>query len=204
MDVVLKETIRRSYEPRLWWLLHVSRRLKFSKAFNFVATETLDFINKYRRQLLGHDENGSKVDDPQRNGDGSKVENNANNILSLLIRAQDEEGSMSDEELVQETGTMIGAGHETTSKKSRGMLCFFFSCSNLFDDCFDIGNTICWALCLLALHPEKQKKLQQEVDSILGIATEVSYDNIKALRYTTAVFYETLRLYPTVRNELRN
>jgi len=77
---------------------------------------------------------------------------------------------------LEETGTMIGAGHETT------------------------GNTVCFAFYLLALHQDKQEKLRAEVDKFFKTHTEsITYEDLKELNYCVAVFYETLRLYPTVR-----
>jgi cytochrome P450 len=77
---------------------------------------------------------------------------------------------------LEETGTLIGAGHETT------------------------GNTVCFSFYLLALHKEKQQKLREEVDLFFKSHNQgsITYDDIKELNYCVAVFYETLRLYPTV------
>lgn len=50
---------------------------------------------------------------------------------------------------------------------------------------------------LLAQHPEKLKKLQEEADSVISgdIAT---YNESKELKFATMVVYESLRLFPTV------
>lgn len=57
------------------------------------------------------------------------------------------------------------------------------------------ANTISWAVYLLATHPEKQRRLQKEVDEILGNSDAPStFEQVEKLVYTYAVFQESLRL----------
>lgn len=65
--------------------------------------------------------------------------------------------------------TINGAGHETTA------------------------NTLSWALLLLALHPVEQRRLQQEVDSIVS-GECATFDEAQQLELTLCAVYETLRL----------
>lgn len=93
-------------------------------------------------------------------------------FLSLLLRARDEEGRpMSDEQVMAESLTLFGAGHETTAA----------------------ALTWCWYL--LCRHPESYRRVQQEVDSVLGGRTPTVAD-LARLPYCLQVFKETLRLYP--------
>ncbi len=69
--------------------------------------------------------------------------------------------------------TLIMAGHETT------------------------GHALSWTLGLLADHPEEQKRLVEEVASVLGGEPPCSAD-VDRLPYLRAVIYESLRLYPPV------
>ena len=49
----------------------------------------------------------------------------------------------------------------------------------------------------MARHPEYQKKVQEELDEVFGSSNRpVTADDIKQLRYLTACFKESLRLYP--------
>ncbi|KAL3832686.1 hypothetical protein ACJMK2_024307, partial [Sinanodonta woodiana] len=47
----------------------------------------------------------------------------------------------------------------------------------------------------MAVHPEIQEKLTEELDSVLG-KEEPNYDNIQELKYLDQVVSETLRMYP--------
>ncbi|KAK3579645.1 hypothetical protein CHS0354_034150 [Potamilus streckersoni] len=50
-------------------------------------------------------------------------------------------------------------------------------------------------LYVMAVHPEIQEKLTEELDSVLG-KEEPNYDNIHELKYLEQVISETLRMYP--------
>ena len=96
-------------------------------------------------------------------------------LISILMRASDDEtgSGMTSRQLRDEATTLVIAGSETT------------------------GNTIAWACYLLAMHPQVQERLQQEVDQVLAGA-DASYETLAALPYTRAVITEALRLYSPV------
>ena len=96
-------------------------------------------------------------------------------VLSRLLLAKDKEtgDGISDLQLLDEVKTMILAGHETTS----------------------LALTWCWYL--LALNPSAQKKLHDELDTVLK-GRAPSLDDIENLTYSRLVILETLRLYPPV------
>lgn len=60
---------------------------------------------------------------------------------------------------------------------------------------------IIWACVLLGLHPQKQKKLREEVDFVFSERDlddqDITHDHLNEFKYADAVFQETLRLYPT-------
>jgi cytochrome P450 len=94
-------------------------------------------------------------------------------LLSMLISATDVEGDrtgMTDEQLRDECLTIFLAGHETTA------------------------NALTYAWYLLSNHPEAAKKMHAEIDMLAGRLPTI--DDMPALRYTYAVFAETMRLYP--------
>lgn len=96
-------------------------------------------------------------------------------LLGLLMTARDPESGegMSDQQLRDETLTMLLAGHETTA------------------------NGLTWALHLLGLHPGIRRRLQDELDSVLGDRAPTA-DDYRTLTYTRQVVQEVLRLYPPV------
>lgn len=93
-------------------------------------------------------------------------------LLSMLLAAQDEDGSgMTDKQLRDELMTIFLAGHETTAL------------------------ALTWAFYLLALNPEAEAKLAQELEEVLeGRAPTV--EDLPRLRYADWVVKETMRLYP--------
>ena len=98
-------------------------------------------------------------------------------LLQALLEAQDPEtGSrFSAEELVDQVCFLFLAGHET-SASALGMACY-----------------------LLAQFPEAQQRLRLEVQAALaGQERPLGFDDLRLLPYGTALFNETLRLYPPV------
>jgi cytochrome P450 len=94
-------------------------------------------------------------------------------LLSMLLFAQDEDkgGGMSDEQVRDEALTLFLAGHETGA------------------------NALAWTWYLLSQHPEVERRLHEEIDSVLaGRAPELA--DVPQLRYAEMVFAEALRLYP--------
>ncbi|HEX8352435.1 MAG TPA: cytochrome P450, partial [Pyrinomonadaceae bacterium] len=93
-------------------------------------------------------------------------------LLSMLLRAQDEDGSgMSDKQLRDELMTIFLAGHETTA----------------------LALTWCWYL--LARNPEAEAKLAAELSEVLG-GRAPRADDLPRLRYAEWVVKESMRLYP--------
>src|SRR5258707_9720912 len=96
----------------------------------------------------------------------------AGDLLSMLLAAQDEDGSrMTDKQLRDETITLFLAGHETTA------------------------STLSWTWWLLAQNPAAEAKLHAELDAVLGDRAP-TLDDLPKLVYTGQVITESLRLYP--------
>jgi cytochrome P450 len=103
-----------------------------------------------------------------------------NDLLSMLLQAQDDEESaqefgqtMSDKQLRDEMMTIFLAGHETTA------------------------NALSWCLYLLAQHPEVEEKLLAELTAVLGNRPPTPAD-MPQLSYTEKIVKEAMRLYPPV------
>jgi cytochrome P450 len=103
--------------------------------------------------------------------------------LGMLMRAQDPESGqlMQDGPLIDEVLTMIVAGHETTA------------------------STLNWAWYLISQHPEVEKKLSDELDTLASCSEFV---DLPRFIYTRQIIDETMRLYPAgwllTRKALRN
>ena len=95
-------------------------------------------------------------------------------LLSMLLLAQDElgdGGGMTDEQLRDEAMTIFLAGHETTA------------------------NALTWTWYLLSQHPEVERKLHAELDSVLSGRRPTDAD-VANLPYTRRVLAESMRCYP--------
>ncbi|EIN09989.1 cytochrome P450 [Punctularia strigosozonata HHB-11173 SS5] len=103
-------------------------------------------------------------------------------LLSLLIKANmasdiPESQRMSEEEVLGQIPTFLGAGHDTTA------------------------NSTSWCLYLLACHPDIQKKLREE---LLSIDTDSpSMDQLSSLPFFDSVIRESLRVLGPVPSVLR-
>lgn len=92
-------------------------------------------------------------------------------VLSLLLQAHDEQGGISDEELVGHVTLLFAAGHLTTA------------------------HTLTWTLFLLAQHPEVLAKLNRELhDHLGGRIPEIA--DIERLPYLARVIRESMRVLP--------
>ena len=92
-------------------------------------------------------------------------------LLNLVLGPEDG-ANMSDEQLINEAITIIGAGFETTA------------------------YTLVFTWLALMQNPAVEDRLYAEVDGVLGGRT-LRLDDMKALDYTGRVFKESLRLYPS-------
>jgi cytochrome P450 len=59
------------------------------------------------------------------------------------------------------------------------------------------GLALSWMFWLLSLHPQVEQKVIEEIEREIG-DNPLTYERINQLKYTEAVFSETLRLYPSV------
>lgn len=94
------------------------------------------------------------------------------NLTKLLVHARDEDSGqgLSYEEIVDNIKIFYFAGHETTA------------------------TLLTYAFYFLTKYQEVYKKLQAEVDSVLGSSKTITLDHIEKLIYIQAVIKETLRL----------
>ncbi|MFJ3503291.1 cytochrome P450 [Streptomyces sp. NPDC090135] len=101
-----------------------------------------------------------------------RASDGGDDLLTLLIGAESaEDGSFDATELREQVLVFLLAGHETTA------------------------TSLGFALHLLGLHPEAQKRAQEEVDRVLAGRTPGAAD-LDALPYVTQVLKEAMRLFP--------
>lgn len=107
--------------------------------------------------------------------------NEQDDLLSTLLRAQHEETgeTMTDDEISEEVLGMIIGGHETSS------------------------SALAWIWYELDRHPEVQRRLYDEIDSIVGSGT-LRLEDVPRLKYAKMIIDETLRLHPPFWFENRN
>ncbi|KAI0657157.1 cytochrome P450 [Cubamyces menziesii] len=107
-------------------------------------------------------------------------------IMSVLLRANmsaSDADRLTDEELIAQVSVLVLAAMDTTS------------------------NALARILHQLALHPEVQEKLRQELvrarDDGAGSLRDLDYDEVMELPYLDAVCRETLRRFPPVKGLFR-
>lgn len=101
----------------------------------------------------------------------------AQSFVAKLTAAQDKEtgARLSQEEVIQDVGALLVAGHETSS------------------------NTCCWALHLLATHPATQQACREQVDAAWAKdGGAPSFETLFGCDLLLGAIYEALRLFPTV------
>jgi len=92
-------------------------------------------------------------------------------LLGMLLEAEDEAGAMSDRQVRDEALTILLAGHETTA------------------------NALTFALWQVAQYPEMQQRMREEVEAVCGRRTPEAAD-FRRLNLVERVFAESMRLYP--------
>ncbi|XP_023105399.2 cytochrome P450 4A11-like isoform X1 [Felis catus] len=112
----------------------------------------------------------------QEEGDLEKVRSKRHlDFLDILLFARTEDGSsLSDKDLRAEVDTFMFEGHDTTA------------------------SGISWILYALATHPKHQQRCREEVQSLLGDGTSITWDHLDQMPYTTMCIKEALRLYPPI------
>jgi cytochrome P450 len=98
-------------------------------------------------------------------------------LLSMLLAAEDAENPqkrLTDVEVRDQAMTIFLAGHETTA------------------------NALAWTWHLLSRHEEVRAKMKAEIEAVLGGDRLPGLEDVRRLPYTTAVFSESMRLFPPV------
>ncbi|XP_019060962.1 cytochrome P450 4A6 isoform X2 [Fukomys damarensis] len=101
-------------------------------------------------------------------------------FLDILLFAKTENGSsLSDHDLRAEVDTFMFEGHDTTA------------------------SGISWIFYALAMHPKHQQRCREEVQSLLGDGSSITWEHLDQMPHTTMCIKEALRLYPPVPSVVR-
>jgi cytochrome P450 len=156
-----------------------------AKTISDDLTTTIEYFNRLSSPLAGILErlpSSKKYHEATERVDGlvytlikerrASSPHDAGDLMSMLLRAKDEDGSvMTDTQVRDEVLITFAAGHETTA------------------------NALTWTWYLLSQNPAVEEKLQAEVDAVTGSHTP-SPEDVPRLEYTTKVLTESMRIYP--------
>ncbi|PBK99440.1 cytochrome P450 [Armillaria gallica] len=145
-------------------------------------TELLDSMHRIRkisRQILSE-----KIKDLEESGVSADDMHAKRDIMSLLMRARandtEQRGyAMSDNIMVDQVLTFLGAGHETTA------------------------SGLTWTLWLLANNKEYQSRLRDEVTPVFQENSRPDYRTLNGLEWLDCVIMESLRVMPPIPTTVR-
>lgn len=134
--------------PFMLLTLETERNLQFAYKFRALSGLVLEHIQRRQSGPAGDD------------------------LLGMIVSARDRRSgeAMTDRQLVDETLTMVVAGHETTA------------------------SALNWLWYMLSQHPDIESRLHREVDAWDGRDSNEELQN--QLPYTRQIIEETMRLYP--------
>ncbi|KAL3225843.1 hypothetical protein MRX96_025425 [Rhipicephalus microplus] len=97
-------------------------------------------------------------------------------VIDIMLDKHFKDPSYTMQEIRKDMDLLLFAGHDTTS--------------------IAMG----WTLYLLGLHPEIQRKVQEELDAIFidDINRDVTRDDIERMEFLEACFKEAMRLFPPI------
>jgi cytochrome P450 len=98
-------------------------------------------------------------------------ERDSGSLLDMMLNASTDDGPDAEKSLRDQVITIFLAGYET------------------------VANALIWTWYLLSQNPESERRLHQEVDTVLQGRTP-GYDDLPNLRYVEMVLAESMRLYP--------
>ncbi|KAF5284525.1 hypothetical protein FQR65_LT13510 [Abscondita terminalis] len=152
------------------WLFNLTKYKNLQKRLlNIIHTLTRKVINNKMENFKKGIKDDLDVDD---NDVGEKKRMA---FLDLMVEASQNGLILSNEEIKEEVDTIIFEGHDTTAAASS-----FF-------------------LCLMAAHPNIQKKVHQEIDAIFENSNRpATFADTLEMKYLERCLLETLRLYPPV------
>ncbi|CAL2051702.1 unnamed protein product [Caenorhabditis brenneri] len=173
---VVKSVLLRSHRVLPWYLAVAFPRFQFQVKKLFMNHENVRGGQIGRLFMICR----QLVVDRQAEQDGEEAP--GNDFVDFLLAHATEE--IADRELHDEFE------RKATPEDIVGA-CFVFLLAG-FDT---TANSLACASFLLAKHPKKMRKAQEEIDRVIGLRA-VTYDSTRQMPYLEAIVKETLRLYP--------
>ncbi|KAK7457059.1 hypothetical protein VKT23_010361 [Stygiomarasmius scandens] len=139
----------------------------------------MNMTERLRKVQLAFDELDQYMMEMIANRRNAEKKEERYDLFSSLLDANDEESpdgeaKLTERELIGNIFIFLVAGHETTA------------------------HTLCYTFGLLALYPDEQEKLYQQIKSLTPNGRLPAYEEMPLFTQSMAVFYETLRLFPPV------
>ncbi len=131
-------------------------------------SSNLELVGEYELLLKSAEELEQAVLEMIRLRRGGKL---GNDVLSLLIRAHDEMGNVSDDQLIGHIVLLFGAAHLTSA------------------------HTLTWTLFLLSQHPDVMRQLNDELQEHVRESSPTQ-DQLEALPVLERVLKESMRVLP--------
>ncbi|MEL6659813.1 MAG: cytochrome P450 [Bacteroidota bacterium] len=148
---IQEHVIREVRLPFLRWFFKISgKQARYLKLSQDILNTQRQFINRRKEAKITRDD-----------------------LLQMLLdsRYEDTGLPMEEQQLIEETGILFVAGHETSA------------------------NALSWTFYLLAQHPEVLEQVKAELDRICP-GRPPSFQELRQLTYLTQVINESMRLYP--------
>uniref|UniRef100_A0A914XLL0 Uncharacterized protein n=1 Tax=Plectus sambesii TaxID=2011161 RepID=A0A914XLL0_9BILA len=115
-------------------------------------------------------------------------------FMQLLLNAmRDPEGEMEVDKEIAHEETASGKRVKLTELEIMSQLLIF-----LLAGYETTATTLHFALYMLAMHPEVQDKLVDEIHEVIGQTDEILYEHIGKFTYLDQVISETLRMFPAL------
>ncbi|CAE6474193.1 unnamed protein product [Rhizoctonia solani] len=120
----------------------------------------------------GESINGNELEEPH-------AEAASDSLFDILLSASEEDSGkakqkLSDKDVAGNAFLFLFAGHETTA------------------------HTLSFCLGLLALYPEVQQEVYEQIKQVMGSRDKFEYSDMNDMNLVECVFWEGLRLYPVV------
>uniref|UniRef100_A0A182MYX7 Cytochrome P450 n=1 Tax=Anopheles dirus TaxID=7168 RepID=A0A182MYX7_9DIPT len=143
---------------------------RYKNALETVHTYSREVIRD-RKAALGSVQKKSDTDDGETFGTRKRMA-----FLDLLLQENQTHNIMTDEDVREEVDTFMFEGHDTTTAG------------------------ISWVLFLLALHPDVQQRVYEEIESIFPIGDDrpATMHDLNELKLLERCIKESLRLFPSV------
>uniref|UniRef100_A0A9L0RA15 Cytochrome P450 family 4 subfamily X member 1 n=1 Tax=Equus caballus TaxID=9796 RepID=A0A9L0RA15_HORSE len=133
--------------------------------------ETSQMLHQHTEKAIQDRKKALEEEKRQDNTQKRKHQDFLDVVLSVQAENRD---SFSDTDLRSEVNTFLLAGQDT------------------------MPGAISWLLYHLALNPEHQERCREEIRSILGDGSSITWDQLDEMSYTTMCIKESLRLAPPV------